>query len=718
VLRLAIALAALVAGCDRPATESAPVAIDLVRRIAATLPPPPTRVVDVLEPDATRHLTDGFAPAETTADGEAVAWLTRRHAIVEIEAGAVPVDVVLRLVLVGDGAHAGEVELRAGRRRLARVRVGAGRNQTEVSLSAAVQTPGRNRLELLVVRGAVGRRSGRGAGRVGFARLDVVRPAMDAQLPVARDGILELPAGTRAEAYVTVPPGARLALKPDQPLDVRVDADGVPPRRLDVVERHVRRAADGDAGGSASPMPDVPPDTPVRVTLEAPRDGAATVESATVTAPAEARPAAPPRALARNVILYVADTLRADHLGCYGYAHPTSPRLDAFARDAVLFERVVAQAPWTRPAVGSILTGLLPPDHGAVSISDALRAGVPTMATLLEGAGLATGAIVTNLNVTRIFGFARGFDTFTHLREDEMRLVIYATAAEVNAQAEPWLAQHAGEPFFLWLHASDPHAPYRSEPGGAAARLVPPDTRPGDEALVTLTMDDPTKIDVARMVAFYDGDVAELDAGFGALLDALDRHGLADSTAVVFVADHGEEFAEHGGFEHGRTLFQEVVHVPLLIRVPGVGGARVRGGARQVDVLPTVLALLGLPIPDGLAGEPLLDADGAPIAKEREAFTHTRMRRDRGHELVGWVHGTTKVIVDRDRRAPMLFDLAADPREQRDVAAERPVAAGYGWQSAASVFAAAPSQPAPVVPLDPETERRLQALGYLDRRTD
>jgi arylsulfatase A-like enzyme len=152
--------------------------------------------------------------------------------------------------------------------------------------------------------------------------------------------------------------------------------------------------------------------------------------------------------------------------------------------------------------------------------------------------------------------------------------------------------------------------------------------------------------------------------------------------------------------------------------VPGGAGARVLGGARQVDVLPTVLALLGLPIPHGLAGEPLLDADGAPITKDREAFTHTRMRRDRGHELVGWVHGTTKVIVDRDRRAPMVFDLASDPREQRDVAAARAVAAGYGWQSAASAFAAGPSRPAPVVTLDAETERRLQALGYLERRAE
>jgi arylsulfatase A-like enzyme len=219
------------------------------------------------------------------------------------------------------------------------------------------------------------------------------------------------------------------------------------------------------------------------------------------------------------------------------------------------------------------------------------------------------------------------------------------------------------------------------------------------------------------MQAFYDGDVATLDAGFGAVLDALRTLGLADDTAVVFVADHGEEFHEHGGFEHGKTLYREVVRVPLVVRVPGphAPAGRVRGRARQVDVAPTILQLLGVAVPDGLDGEPLLAADGAPVERTRDAFSQARMRRERGRELLGWTTGDTALVLEADRRTVEVFDLRTDPGERRDLAASRPVTAGYGRQTLQRTMAAMPAPPLVTPALDPETERRLQALGYLGR---
>jgi arylsulfatase A-like enzyme len=582
-------------------------------------------------------------------------------------------------------------------------------------MAAVHQHPGRNRLELTLARGAVRPREMEISPRFGLAALRVVRDTPAPPVPLVRDGRLVLPADTAADVFLRVPTAGRLVLQraaAGGPLEVVVTTDGASPRHL------------GRIGDAASHRLDLTPEAGAlaRITLRA-GDSAVALARAQVETTTGGReaPAPPPpiERTATNVVLYVADTLRADRLGAYGYARPTSPHLDALAREGVLFEDAVAQGPWTRPTVASILTGRLPPEHRAVSLMDAIRADVPTLAELLGGAGYATAAFVTNLNVGARFGFGRGFATFEELREDRARPTVYATAADLNARALPWLEAHRDRPFFLYLHASDPHAPYHPDPT-VAAPLLPPGIGATAAAGGKLrdALDDPNALgadELAALSALYDGDVATLDAGFGELRAALARLGLDDSTLIVFVADHGEEFLDHGGLEHGRTLFQELVRVPLLVRLPGGrgGGRRVPDRARQVDVFATILALAGIPPPPGIAGEVLLAADGTPRAGAREAFSHVNMRAERGRELVAWTTGDWKLVVDRSRGSEQLFDLARDGGERHDRAAEHPIVAGYARQAALRVLAAARAAAADTRVVDPDLERRLRALGYV-----
>ncbi|TML07592.1 MAG: hypothetical protein E6G38_08735, partial [Actinobacteria bacterium] len=219
----------------------------------------------------------------------------------------------------------------------------------------------------------------------------------------------------------------------------------------------------------------------------------------------------------------------------------------------------------------------------------------------------------------------------------------------------------------------------------------------------------------ALLSAQYDGEVALLDESFGELLDHLRARGLDRSTLVVFVADHGEEFHEHGGFDHGRTLYQELVRVPLLVRLPAGagGGRRLRGLARQIDVLPTVLAVLGVERPAYLPGRVLVDG-GLPAD---ETMMETQLGRP---ALTGVVAGRWKAVWGGTTRPGgeriELYDLGADPGERQNLAEGRPVVVGYARQTAARLRLGRASQEpaAETTVVDPDTERRLRALGYVD----
>jgi arylsulfatase A-like enzyme len=396
-----------------------------------------------------------------------------------------------------------------------------------------------------------------------------------------------------------------------------------------------------------------------------------------VAARAQSSPPAPP-----NVLVYVIDTLRADHLGCYGYRRPTSPRIDAFARSGIVFTRAVAQSSWTLPSIGSILTGRTPPQHGAVSPEHGLRLRVPTLAELLRAHGYTTAAFVTNYLGSDVFGLGRGFSTFRFYREQgSRRAAVYLRSDALFRRVRRWLARAPREPFFLYVHATDPHFPY--DPPRRFARPFVSRAAEGERARVLAEGRPlhngreewgtrPAPVD-ARTVGLlgdlYDGEIRMADEYFGALLALLAERGLLERTLVVLTSDHGEEFGEHGGIAHGQTLHGEVLNVPLVVRLPGGvrGGSRVERLAQHADIVPTVLDAAGLP--------PLAASEGqALLSASRLDEVHASLRLG-GFVQDALVSERWKVIRDRARARGRRFALYLtddDPGEQHDRAADDP----------------------------------------------
>ncbi|HTG32270.1 MAG TPA: sulfatase [Thermoanaerobaculia bacterium] len=551
---------------------------------------------------------------------------------------------------------------------------------------------------------------------------------------------LALPFGRRLDTFLRLPAGAVLAmddlrsrggpsgelrvtlqpeggaerelarLRPDEgPVAVELGDAGTEPARISLTA--VSREP-GEAAGSglvlrrpaiAAPRPETGPSRT-----------AATAATAAKTAPASFQTARRPR----NVIVYLVDALRADHLGCYGYARPVSPRIDNFARGAVLFRHTVAQSSWTRPAATTILTGLLPRTHGVNGRRDVLAGQAVTLAERLRERGYHTAGLVTNGNVARSYGLGQGFETYQLLPRK------HSAATDVNAEAADWLRTRwkGDAPFFLYLHTVEPHAPYA--PPLPFRQRFAPGVR--DEGLIRMNF--LHRVEEGKIAAtpevlrnfmdLYDAEIAANDAAFGELLDLLGQRGLLEDTVIVFVSDHGEEFLEHGGWEHGRTLHQEMLDVPLIVRVPGMGSGRiVQRQAQQMDVAPTILDLLNLPVPPDMDGRSLarwISGDGPPgdDPAESMAFSWLDQHGLRAAAVTtpGW-----RLIEDRlpvPGRA--LYDRQADPGEHRNLAAKQAVRAGYlrarlraEERLRQRQLRAGKTNP------DSELQKQLEALGYL-----
>ena len=368
-------------------------------------------------------------------------------------------------------------------------------------------------------------------------------------------------------------------------------------------------------------------------------------------------------------VVYLVDTLRADHTGIYGYARPTTPELDAFAKDAVVFEAAVAHASWTKPSVASILTGRLPAQHRAVQLRDPLDPSQTTLAQWLDAKGFATGAAIAN---SVIYGaesaFDRGFDFFAGLHGDDDTRSKLVGADVVVDTALAFLRSRRGLPTFLYVHTMDPHVPYA--PPSPFDRMFEPHASEAHPARDPRT-DYREPLDRERMIAQYDGDIAFGDREFGRFVRELKALGLYDDALVVFLADHGEEFLDHGRWLHGRSLFDELVRIPMVVKFPDERGAgtRVARQVQGIDVVPTVLESMRVEGARALAGQALqrtLDSDAPP----RPALAEISHR--------GFVaHGVRTEDEKYVRRfSPdddeLLFDLKRDPKEQSSVAAERP----------------------------------------------
>jgi len=381
----------------------------------------------------------------------------------------------------------------------------------------------------------------------------------------------------------------------------------------------------------------------------------------------------PARFPGANVVLVGIDTLRADHLGCYGYSRPTSPRIDALASEGVVFTTAVASAPWTLPSFASILTGLLPSHHrageGTPPYVSALDATHDTLGTVLQRAGYRTASFVSNVWVGRDVGLDRGFDV--HAFDP-------APSATMD-RALVWLSEHSAEPFFLFVHLFDPHAPYTPPPEHARLFSAPGYEGPFRTAFPTVWANgapvmkvDPTwsAADRARIVDLYDGEIHYADSLVGRLLDTLRALGVTERTIVIVVSDHGEEFFDHGQLGHSHTLYDELLLVPLVIRFPSAQHrGRVTRQVRSMDIFPTILDALGRPLPPGLDATSLMPLvvrhdDGAAPAPAFAEFPS--QGPDPGAKALRLPR--EKIIAFPVTGITSYFDLVHDPGEHRNVA--------------------------------------------------
>ncbi len=447
--------------------------------------------------------------------------------------------------------------------------------------------------------------------------------------------------------------------------------------------------------------------------------------------------AAPPSR--SSVVLIVVDALRADHLGTYGYDRPTSPEIDRWSTGARVFERAYATSPWTLPSFGSILTGWLPSAHGAgIEVADrapgvevaaarnfvTLAAGVPTVAEILRSSGYATGAFVTNPFLDPRFGLDRGFTDYDHYEASNSEI---RPAGEVVDLSLGWIDAHADRPFFVMVHLFDPHLDYDAPPPyrGRFARSDDGDLELPVRGMWPIRNRIPeiSAAERAFIAAAYDEEIAYVDDQFGRLIRGLESRGLLEGSLVILTADHGEELFEHDGFEHGHSMYDEVLRVPLVVRGPGVAPARVATPVSLVDVVPTILEVAGVPIPTTIAGRSLLRAQD-PAAAPRPVIAERVLYGAETKAIVAWPY---KVILEVDSGVAQLFDLAADPEERQDLSATQPdtlrrllgeLSAGLSEARRLRIGVRAELGTGAGAELDEDLVRRLRALGYIGGDAD
>jgi len=420
------------------------------------------------------------------------------------------------------------------------------------------------------------------------------------------------------------------------------------------------------------------------------------IAAAVVVAAAAFRVAAKPARPARpNVLLIVMDTTRADRCSVCGYERPTTPRLAEFAKDGVVYRDAWTSANWTGPSHASLFTGLAPERHGFhEGTRSFLAEGADTLAIRLGRAGYATGCFTNNVTVSPEFGLVQGFDTFVPLFERRGRAVPWAR--ETHAEAAAWARTQArdGKPFFLFINDMETHLPY-VPPADAAARFVrgTPAADDVDAARkfgypqflgYDLGVEKLTDPQLRLLSDLYDAEVATLDAEIGDLLDTLRREKILDDTLVVVTADHGENIGDHGLCEHSFGMHRTLLHVPLVVRLPGKfdGGRVVDDVVRIEDLYPTVVEACGADVPAGLDGASLSSDVAGRVAAARQPSRAEYASRFAEHypgadatkllRAIDSAYDGRFHLLRYEDGVEELFDVKEDPGEARNLATTSP----------------------------------------------
>lgn len=395
-----------------------------------------------------------------------------------------------------------------------------------------------------------------------------------------------------------------------------------------------------------------------------------------------------------NLLLVTIDTVRADHLPLYGYEKVETPALDALASSSFIFENAICHAPMTLPSHASLLTGKLPIAHGIHDNSGYfLDQKDTTLAEMLKPAGYATAAFVSAFVLDSRWGLNQGFDYYFddfNLTEHEGMNPrdVQRQASDTEREASKWLEANAARKWFCWVHFYDPHDPY-----------TPPE---------------PYRSRYAGHL--YDGEIAYADAMLGKLIQKLETVGALDRTIVIVTSDHGEGLGDHSEPTHAMFLYRTTLHVPLIIRIPGCKGSRVRDLVQHIDVIPTILSLLGVQQAADLHGGSLLDLMNKHENKKRTVFSESRYAEIH----YGW-SPLFSVTADPyhyiDAPSPELYNWQDDPGEKKNLVLQEPSVAKVLRADLQQVLSQSGQKQAGPQKMDAETEEKLRALGYLSGST-
>ncbi len=417
----------------------------------------------------------------------------------------------------------------------------------------------------------------------------------------------------------------------------------------------------------------------------------------------------------QNLLLISLDTVRADHLSCYGYSRETTPHIDSLAAAGTIAELCQGQASWTLPTMSTILSGVTTVVHGAGRTNTGFHGispDAPWLPLAFHREGYRTAAFFNVMFMNEDFGFHRGFQHF------DCQGVASGNSLRKAGQTVDdflsWLdSGDRNQPFFAAVHFYDPHIPYRA-PEPFRSMYTDPDYG-GDYGDswgegVTEMMDVnsgeivPEPEDIANLIALYDGEISYMDAEIGRMLTDLRSRGLAENTLVIIVGDHGEEFLEHGGIEHGRTLYEETTHVPLILAGPGFNGGRVISqSVGQLDIAGTIAAVAGIEFP---THAPAVNLTGV-IDPSREIPASGVLWRSEG-DLVSIVSNRSKIIWSVEDDSYEAFNLLTDPAELEvlEVGADLINAAEFYWSTP-------PMGEAPLIDYSETASRELRNLGYI-----
>lgn len=438
-----------------------------------------------------------------------------------------------------------------------------------------------------------------------------------------------------------------------------------------------------------------------------------------------------------NIVLVLVDTLRADHLSLYGYEKKTSPYLERLVEEAILFENAFANSTWTRPSVATVLTGRYPSSHKTMHKVDALPDEIVTVTEILKQKGYFTKGIVTNFNLAPYFNFHQGFDEYEYLEPrfmlwandtiskftlyNGLRLIkerflttyynvdqFYRDARFLTDYTIRWLNSFSSlkSPYFLFIAYMDPHDPYFKHPYNG-------------EAIARVSIGSPLPQDRNHIIDLYDGEIMYWDYHFYRFIQALKAKGDWDNTMVIVFSDHGEEFYEHGGWWHGTTLYEEQVHVPLIIKLPKSekGGTKIKNWVQLVDITPTILSYVGVdPLPNFIQGKPLFERKGKEVVFMEEEHEGNILRGIRFlKDEEEWKYIEANKGNPRGVKPKELYNLVRDPYEKIELSKKEEEKVTYAEkllreENNRAKRGAVHSQ---IINIDEGARDKLRSLGYI-----